>query len=133
MVGPDNRYVAAARLDTGAAIAVPEHLEQRGWFEDQFRILRASDAGEVEAFWDPRTGEVRDFYRHTSRNDGLSLRELDGDRVVYWLPGQDQAGIGSFWRVDLASGERERLLTGVGMASFRLNETKFFEVIPRAR
>lgn len=133
MVGPDNRYVAAVRLDVGVALEIPEHLEQRGSYAGQFRLLLASAAGEVEAFWDPRTGQVREWYRHTTVGRRPSLHFIDGDLVEYFVHDPDDHGIGSLWRVDLATGEAARLLADVGSYPSRVNETQYFVKTPHCR
>lgn len=132
MVGPDNRYVAAVRLDTGDALAIPEHLEQRGAYDGQLRLLLAGDGGEVEALWDPLTGQVREWYRSTA-DERPSLRSLEGDLLEYFVHDPDDYDIGSHWRVDLATGEAVRLLADVGWWSFRVNETQYLAETPHRR
>lgn len=131
MIGPDNRYVAAVRVDTGEALEVPEHLEQRWVFADQFRLVIARDGHEVEALWDPRTGEVREWYPDASVKP--ALRSIDGDIVEYFVRNPGEHDRGSLWRVDLATGQTVRLLSGIGSNPRRVGETQYFVETPRAR
>jgi hypothetical protein len=130
MLGPDERYVTAVRLDTGEAIEIPEHVEALGSFDGQFRLILASDAGEVEAFWDPRNGDVRVWHRNPGERP--ALRSIDGDLVEYFVQDPDDSAVGSLWRVDLATGEAVRLLADVASAS-RINATQYFVERPRGR
>lgn len=123
MIGPDDRFVAAVRLDTGEAIAIPEHLKQHGSTWGYLRLLLATDAGEVEALWDPRTGAVREWYSGPEKRP-LLLR-LDGDRLEYFLPGDEEYWVGSYWRLDLANGEAVRLLTDVAPFPLKINEHQY--------
>ncbi|MCY1060137.1 hypothetical protein [Nannocystis sp. SCPEA4] len=129
MVGPDNRYVAAVRLDTGEALEIPEHLEQHGSYAGQFQLLRASDGGEVEAFWDPLTGQVREWYRTTTERRPTLLL-IDGDLVEYFVHDPDDYHVGSLWRVDLATGDAVLLLEDVGAYPSRINETQYLVETP---
>lgn len=124
MIGPDSRYVAAVRLDTGEALEIPEHLEGRGSYAGQFMLSRASDAGEVEVFWDPLTGQVREWYRYTTEGRA-SLLFRDGDLVEYFVHDPDDYLVGSLWRVDLATGEAVLLLEDAGTYPSRINKTQY--------
>lgn len=129
MIGPDNRYVAAVRLDTGAALEIPEHLEQRGAYAGQFRLLRASDGGEAEAFWDPLTGEVREWFRYGATGEP-DLHRLDGDLVEYLLRDRDDYHRGDLWRFDLATGEAVQLLTNIAAYPSRVNARQYLVRTP---
>lgn len=131
MIGPGNRLVTAVRLDTGEAITVPEHLEQRGSFAGYFQLLLADGPEEIEALWDPRTGELREWYRGPStRRFPLSR---DGDIVEYFLDDSIASLIGSLWRVDLATGERRQILKDIEYGPLRVDETRYFTRTQRAQ
>lgn len=122
MLGPGDRFVAAVRLDTGEAVAVPPHLRQLGSFDGYFRLLLARDSGDAEALWDPRSGEVREWYRGPAEYR-LPLT-IDGDRVDYYV-WDGEHRLGSLWRVDLTTDEAVRVVTDVDTFPFRVNETQY--------
>lgn len=107
--GPERTLVAAARTDTGAALEIPAHHTYLGGFDHRFNLLLADDPERVEALWDPLTGEVREWYRGPAID--ATLRSFVGDLVEYYAPDPGNGEAGTIWRVDLATGAREQLVT----------------------
>lgn len=123
MIGPDGRFVAAVRLDTGETLAIPPHIEQRGSFAGYFRLLIAGSSGDVEALWEPLTGELHEWYRgQTERPFPLSR---DAHLIEYFVYDPADASTGTLWRFDLATHETVQLLTKVRPFPFRVHETQY--------
>ncbi|MBZ5714556.1 hypothetical protein [Nannocystis pusilla] len=122
--GPGGPLVAAARLDTGAALAVPAHREPRGSFGGEFNLVLADEPEHVEALWDPLTGALREWYRGPAGD--LRLRRVDGDSVEYFATDPGTSYTGVLWRVDLATGARRQLVARASSSAARLADDRYF-------
>lgn len=125
--GPDGALVAAARTDTGAAVDLPPHLEFAGGSGDEFDLVLAREPELVRALWRPLTGELREWYRGPDAD--LTLVYRGDDRVEYFAEEPGDRG-GDVWRVDLASGERERLLGPFARRPTRLDDDHYLVTLP---
>lgn len=130
MVGPGDRYVAAVRLDTGAAVEIPPHRAGRGSFAGAFVIALDDPDDEVLALWDPLVGAVRTWYRGPAKE--AYVVALDGDRLDYFAREFDGPDLGSLWRVDLESGETTELIAGVSRFPTPVDGGRYFTSIVRA-
>ncbi len=123
MIGPGGRYVTAARLDTGEAVDVPEYLDWHGSIAGYFLLSLADDTDEVQAIWDPLTGDVREWYRGPAKSPGL--RTVDGDLAEYFLPAAEDSPEGSLWRVDLGTGETTEIFADFSRSAYALDDTHY--------
>ncbi|MDC0675716.1 hypothetical protein [Nannocystis radixulma] len=129
LFGPDGWFVAAARVDTGEALAVPEHIGQRGSVAGYFAISLADPVDEVWAIWDPLAGEVREWYRGPLAKP--MLLGVDGDVVEYYVEAADDFLNGTIWRADLRTGETAERFAGIGLFPLQLDDSRYLVHVSR--
>lgn len=116
LLGPDGDLVTAIRADTGAPLDVPEHLQvshtDNPVSRHEFNLRLPDPDINVEALWNPLTGELRVWYRGPSA--GPTLLRLDGDSAEVFVPSPEEYRVGSLHRVDLATGETHELFPQIG-------------------
>lgn len=119
----DTGILAAVRLDTGAAIAVPEHVDF-SWVSESAWSLTLPDPGvHVEAIWEPETGALREWYRGPALV--YRLEKHDDDHVDYVLRDAVGSDDGSLWRVDLDTGEQRQLLARMSVQSHQVDGSMY--------
>jgi hypothetical protein len=128
LIGPDDRYVAAVRTDTGEPLPIPAHASRQGvTLADALILLLDDPAQRVEAVWTPLTGGVRVYSRGPADSDA-KIRHLDGDLLEYFLPDPTDPRFGPLYRIDLATGRTVRLAPRVGEASTRLADGRYLAI-----
>jgi hypothetical protein len=108
MLGPEQRLVAAARLDTGAPLTIPEHLSLANGFEHEYALVLPDPEYHVEALWNPLSGEMRELYRGPL---DPSILLVEADHADYLLRDPADENFNTLWRVDLTTGQATELLS----------------------
>jgi len=126
----NTRILAAARTDTGEAIAVPEHTDISYASDRALDLTLPDPDAQVQAIWEPETGALREWYRGPA--PAPSVYALESDHVDYYAPGPAMTA-GSLWRVDLTTGEARQLLPRVTDPTLVAANTYLMEFdVPRA-
>jgi len=123
-VGPGEVLVGAYLSTTGEALPVPEHTDFGPWWERDLGLVREAGGEREELVWDPRSGATQTWYRGPAGVDPAPRRVAD-DTLEYFVPERVDAGKGSLWRVDLASGEPRNLLPWVNRNYVRVDEARY--------
>ncbi len=128
MKGPDDTLVAAVRTDTGAPLAIPDHIAYRRSLTRHIQLTLADPTDHVDGLWDPATGGLRIWYRgpvkpRVLRDDGASAEVL--------IPDLDDFRTGRLVRVDLATGTSTELLPRFSIYSGRLTDDLYLFRTPR--
>lgn len=124
-VGPEEVIVGAFRTDTGEALAIPEHTGFGARWDHEVNLIRDTDDEHAELAWDPRSGELRAWYRGPLNGGDPAGRRLEGELLEYFLPDAADPGNGTLWRVDLATGEAAMVLPRVNRHYDRLDDGRY--------
>lgn len=115
LMGPDGAFVAAFDIDTGAPIAIPEHLHLSPSYyaNPPYISLTLPDPEDtVEALWDLATGDLRVWYRGDAERP--ILLHIDGDIAEVFFRDPNDWEVGSLHQVDLTTGESHQLFPKIG-------------------
>ena len=128
-LGPDRVLLKVVRTTDAESFAVPEHLRFIGFTGEQIIFLTGDDPERVLVLWDPVGGGVREWYRGPEVT--VALHRVDGDRVEYFQADPGDSATGTLWRVDLGTGERERLLVRTTWNPLELADGRYFIAFDR--
>ncbi|WP_096332211.1 hypothetical protein [Nannocystis exedens] len=123
LVGPDGTLVAVHDAATGEALEVPAHTEVLTGSTHGFWLRMPSDPDEtVAALWNPRDGELFEWYRQPSTYEFIRLPMIDGDDWYYLRNDQNSFNRGSWWRIDRTTGAWTELLPTLGVPFHELED-----------
>lgn len=105
LVGPDGTLVAVHDAATGAA--------------------PSGDEETVAALWNPRDGELFEWYRQPSIYEFIRLPVIDGDDWYYLRNDQNSPNRGSWWRIDRTTGAWTELLPTLGVPFHELGDGRY--------
>jgi len=126
LVGPDDDLVAVHDAVTGEALTVPDHVMVHSSSPEGFWLQLPSQTQEtVAALWNPRDGELFEYYRQPAHLRFLRLPMIDGDAWHYLLLDQNTSNRGSFWRIDRETGAWTKLLPTLGVPFVELDDGRF--------
>lgn len=111
--------LAAVRTDTGATLAIPEHVDFEAVDSDlAISLTIKTHDSLVRVIWDPLTNSVHPWYRGS--DPFVTLGSYDGESVDYYVRESEHPLTEGLWRVDLASGEQRQIASNVGWLQQRV-------------
>ncbi|MCY0994221.1 hypothetical protein OV203_44235 [Nannocystis sp. ILAH1] len=123
LVGPDDTLVAVHDAATGEAIEVPAHARVLAGSTHGFWLqLPSADDETVAALWNPRDGELFEWYRQSSTYPFIRLPMIVGDDWYYLRNDQNNHNRGSWWRIDRTTGAWTELLPTLGVPFHELED-----------
>ncbi|MFY0532789.1 hypothetical protein [Nannocystis pusilla] len=123
LVGPDDTLVAVHDAATGEAIEVPAHARVLTGSTHGFWLqMPSTDDETVAALWNPRDGELFEWYRQSSTYPFIRLPMIVGDDWHYLRNDQNNFNRGSWWRIDRTTGAWTELLPTLGVPFHELED-----------
>lgn len=128
LYGPEHRVAAVVRTDTGAAVTPPADARLWGLLGADFNLALDDDDEHVFARWDPRTDELREWFRGPLAGVPPLAYEVADDHILYTIT--DAAFSSTLWRVDLVTGETAIEVPRLGLGNLRLDDGRYFTAVP---
>lgn len=130
LVDDDHHLGALFRLDSGAALSIPEHVAVTRYSHGrEFDLQLASETGNhTRAYWDPFLADAPRIWFDDSLWFGGPAPQRDGDIVVYTL---DDVCVPTrtVYRVDLTTGEPTQIAHGVSGSLVPLADGRFLTTV----
>lgn len=114
-VGPEGTLVEAYERSTLEPLEIPPHvgLSEVLYAHDHVGLVLEDPVDHVRALWDPATGALLEWYRGEAPDPAAIQRpEWHGGAIVFEAENPD--GTRELIRLDVASGAREVLVSGLG-------------------
>ncbi|MBZ5714554.1 hypothetical protein [Nannocystis pusilla] len=127
LYGPERTIAAVVRLDSGVAVTPPAGAHLRNVIADEFDLQFADDDELVLARWNPRTDELREWFRGPPSTFLPALFGITDDSVTYAVP--DGGGSATLWHVDLVTGETTMKVPRIGGQTALLPDGRYFTLI----